>query len=165
MLSQLQTTVLTHRLLVIGFCLALLGALWPPASTHLLGATLPHYPDLRVTNVVVDTKCRATFTISNTGSGAATFPFTFQASPLAVAGLPSGQTVTLATIPSLAVGASFTYVRLNTKILNAPVMTVVVDPQNLVVEDDETNNILQVTMPAKCRLLTPATPVPTTTPK
>lgn len=165
MLSQLQTTVLPHRLFVIGLCLALLGALFPPTSTHLLGATLPQQPDLRVTSVVVDTKCRATFTISNTGSGAATNPFTFQASPLVVAGLPGGQTVTLATIPGLAAGASFSYVRLNTQILNAPAMTVVVDPQNLVAESDETNNTSLVSMPAKCRLLTPVTPEPTTFPK
>ena len=161
MISQLQTVLLTNRLLFIGFCLALFGATFPTAPTHLLGATLPQQPDLQVTSVVVNTKCRATFTITNTGSAAATNPFTFQASPLIVPGLPGGQTMTLATLPGLAAGASFTYVRLNTQILNAPAMTVVVDPQNLVAESDEANNTLLVPMPAKCRLLTPVTPVPT----
>lgn len=163
MISQLQTALLTNRLLIIGFCLALLGAMFPAAPTHLLGATLPEKPDLRVTSVV-DTKCRATFTITNAGTAAATNPFTFQASPLIVPNLPGGQTVTLATLPGLAAGASFTHVRLNTKILNAPAMTVVVDPQNVIAESDESNNTLLVPMPAKCRLLTPATPEPTRIP-
>lgn len=164
MISQLQTTLLNHRLLLIGLCLALLGALFPPTSTHLLGATLPEKPDLRVTSVVVDTKCRATFTITNAGTAAATNPFTFQASPLIVPNLPGGQTVTLSTLSSLAAGVSFVYVRLNTKILNAPAMTVLVDPQNVIAESDESNNMSLFTMPAKCRLLTPVTPVPTRIP-
>jgi subtilase family serine protease len=164
MLFQLQTTVSSHRLLVIGFCLALLGALFPPTSTHLLGATLPQQPDLRVTSVVVNSKCSATFTITNVGTGATANPFTVQASPLAV-GMLVPQTVTLVTIPSLAAGASFVHVRLNTKILNALAMTVVVDPQNVIAESDESNNTLLFPMPAKCRLLTPVTPVPTGIPE
>jgi len=156
-----------HRLSTLVLCLALLvGFLANSQPLIAAQAMVPvPPPDLIVTNATFDSRCNATITIKNRWSPNIVNNFYFSISPIAVTGSPTPQTVLVGPIPGLAGFASVNRVRPNTLVLNATSITVTVDPQNLVFESSEQNNVSIFPVPSRCRLLTPVTPVPTRIPE
>jgi hypothetical protein len=152
-----------HRLSTHVLCLALLVG-FLANSQPLVAAPAPvPAPDLVVTNVAFDTRCNATVTIRNRWHPT-TSNFYFSLSPIAVTGSTTAQTVLVGPIPGLAGLTSMNWTRPNTLVLNATTITVTVDPQNFVTENNEQNNVGNFPVPSRCRLLTPVTPVPTRIP-
>jgi hypothetical protein len=153
-----------HCLSTIVLCLALLVG-FLANSQPLVAAQVPVPPaDLIVTNATFDSRCNATITIRNRWSPNITNNFYFSLSPVAVTSPSTPQTVLVRPIPGLAGFASVNRMRPNTLVLNATTITVTVDPQNLVFESSEQNNVSVFPVPSRCRLLTPVTPVPTRIP-
>ncbi len=117
-------------------------------SCHLLVEYTEGKPDVVVDSVEFDEKCNVKVTICNVGTADVDGEFFFKASP--IVGQSGSGTSWMESISGLAAGSCTTKVLQQPNILGSPI-DVIVDPQHIINEIDESNNDETIAVPEGCQ--------------